>query len=120
MQGHPRPYEPCHSAQHFSATENTSGFRLSLPRGSDRCPPCKAVQFKQQVLQLRRAQGSSELSFSLWTTHAPPRQPKHTPRHGSTLPRTKYPARRRWRRDSQGPEERQAEGLMQIAMKDTF
>lgn len=79
MEGHPHPYERCHSAQHFSAIENTSGFRLSLPQGSDRCPLCKAAQFKQQVLQLWKVHGGSELSVcrqhmlphSSLNTHSP-------------------------------------------------
>lgn len=116
----PTPYKPCHSAQHFSAIKNTYDFRLSLPRGSDHCPPCKAIQFKQQVLQLSRAQGSSELSFSLWATCDPPWQPQHTLPYRSTLPETKHPAHRREGMDSHKPEEKQDEGLMQIAAKDYF
>lgn len=80
-------------------------------RGSDRCPQCKTTQFRQQVLQLRRAQGSS---------NRPSVCEQHTLPHGSTLLKNKYPAWRRQRRDSQGPEERPDEGLIQTAVKETF
>jgi len=118
-EGHPHPCEPCHSAQHFSAIENASGLRLSLPRGSDRCPQRKAAQFKQQVLQLRRAQAAPNCPSDC-KQHMLPHGRPDTGSPTETLPKTKYPARRRCSRDGQGPGERQDEGLMQMPVKDAF